>query len=81
MIDLETIGEVADAGSALIGMGDDYNLVAAVYEFGGQLVNVTFDSARLGEEEVTDHGNIVRHLDLVVPASRLLAAANSDSVL
>lgn len=35
MIDLETIGEVADAGSALIGMSDDYDLVATIYEFGG----------------------------------------------
>jgi hypothetical protein len=24
---------------------------------------VTFDSSRLGEEEVADHGDIVRHLD------------------
>lgn len=33
VVDLETIGEVAHAGAALVGMGYDDDLVAAVYEF------------------------------------------------
>lgn len=33
MVDLEAVCEVADAGAAFVGMRDDYDLVAAVYEF------------------------------------------------
>ncbi len=61
MVDLETIGEVADTCPSFVGMCDDDNFVATVYELRGELVNVTFDAARLGEEEVADHGNVVSH--------------------
>ena len=44
-------------------MCDDHDLVAAVDQLRRQLVDVTFDSSRLREEEVADHGDIVRHLD------------------
>jgi hypothetical protein len=40
---------------------DNYDLVASVDELRGELVDVAFDSSWLGEEEVADHRNIVRH--------------------
>lgn len=61
MVDFETVGQVAHAGSAGVGVGDDDDFVAAVDEFGGELVDVGFDAAGLGEEEVADHGDVVRH--------------------
>ncbi len=61
MVDFETVGEVAHAGSAGVGVGDDDDFVAAVDEFGGELVDVGFDAAGLGEEEVADHGDVVGH--------------------
>ena len=63
MVDLETVGEIADAGSASIGMGDDDDLVAAVDELGRELVDVAFNAAGLGEEEVADHGDVVGHCE------------------
>lgn len=44
-------------------MGDDDDLVAAVDELGGELVNMGFDAARLWEEEVADHGDVVGHCE------------------
>lgn len=35
VVDLEAIGEISDAGSAFVGMRDDDDFVAAVYEFLG----------------------------------------------
>ena len=61
MVDFETVCEIADAGSALVGVGDDDDLVAAVDELGGELVDVAFNAAGLGEEEVADHGDVVGH--------------------
>lgn len=55
MVDLESVGEVADPGAALVRMGDDDNLVAAIDEFSRQLVDMTLNPTWLGEEEVTDH--------------------------
>lgn len=63
MVDLEAIGQIPDACSAFIGVCDDYNFMAAIDEFRGELVDVTFNAAGLGEKEVADHGDIVRHLD------------------
>lgn len=57
------IGEVPNASATLIGMGDDYDFVATVDELAAQLVDVTFDTAGLWEEEVADHSDVVRHLD------------------
>ena len=62
VINFESIGEVPDACTALVSMGDDHHLMATVNEFGGQLVDMTFDSSRLWKEEVADHGDVVRHL-------------------
>jgi hypothetical protein len=41
---------------------DDY-LMAAIDELGGELVDVAFNAAGLGKEEVADHGDVVRHLE------------------
>ena len=51
------------SGTTLVCMCDYHYLVAAVDQLRRQLVDVTFDSSRLREEEVTDHGDVVRHLD------------------
>ncbi len=72
VVDLQAVGKVADAGAAFVGMGDDYDLVAAVDELGRQLVDVAFDSSGLWEEEVADHGNVVRHRVEPAPSSCLL---------
>ena len=61
VVDLEAVGEVADAGAAFVGVGDDDDFVAAVDEFGGELVDVGFYAAGLREEEVADHGDVVCH--------------------
>lgn len=61
VVDLEAIGQVAHTSAAFILMGDDNDLVAAINEFLRQLVDVTFYASRLRKEEVTDHGNVVRH--------------------
>ena len=42
-------------------MSDNYHFVAAVDEFGGELIDVAFDAAGLGEEEIADHGDVVGH--------------------
>ena len=61
VVDLEAIGQVADASATLVLMGDDDDLVATVNELLRQLVDVTLDTSGLGEEEVADHGDVVRH--------------------
>lgn len=63
VVDFEAVGEVADSRAAFVGVGDDDDLVAAVDEFGGELVDVGFNAAGLGEEEVADHGDVVGHFD------------------
>ena len=42
-----------------------YNLVPTVYKFCRELIDVAFHSPRLGEEEVADHRNVVRHFVLL----------------
>lgn len=63
VVDFETIGEVADTSAAFVGMGYNDDLVATVDEFGGELVDVRFDAAGLGEEEVGDHGDVIGHFE------------------
>ena len=63
MVDLETIREIPDTGSSLIRMGDDDDLVAAIDELGRELIDVAFNAAGLGEEEVADHGDVVGHCE------------------
>lgn len=40
MVDLEAIGEIADATARWVGMGDDDDFMAAIGEFRGELVDV-----------------------------------------
>lgn len=61
MIDLEAIGQVANASATLVLMCDDNDLVATINELLRQLVDVTLDTPGLREEEVADHGDVVRH--------------------
>lgn len=61
MVDLEAIRKVSNAGPSFIGMSDDDDFVAAIDEFGRKLINMAFNAAGLGEKEVADHRNIVRH--------------------
>jgi hypothetical protein len=63
MVDFEAVCEVTDAGSSFVGVRDDDDFMAAVDELGGQLVDVALDAARLREEEVADHSNVVWHLE------------------
>lgn len=60
MVDLDAVCEVADALAIVVGMGDYDDLVATVYELAGDLVDVRLDAARLGEEEVANHGDSIR---------------------
>ena len=62
VVDLEPVGQVSYASASLVGVGDDDDLVAPVYQLGRELVDVTLNPARLGEEEVADHGDVVRFL-------------------
>ena len=61
MVHFEPICEVVNSRAAFVGMGDDNDLVAAVDELCGELINVAFNSSWLGKEEVAYHGNVVRH--------------------
>lgn len=60
MVDLEPVREVSDSSSSFVCMSDYNDLVPSIDEFGGELVDVAFDAAGLGEEEVADHRNIIR---------------------
>lgn len=67
MVDLETVGEVADTGAlAGVGVGYDDDFVTAVDEFRGELVDMGFNATGLREEEIADHGDVVGHLDDIV---------------
>jgi hypothetical protein len=66
MVDLDTVGQVSDAFAILVGMGDDNDFVASVDQFRSELVDMAFNTSRLGVEEVAHHGDIVcsaRHRD------------------
>lgn len=63
MVDLEAICEVPNTGPSFIRVGDDDDFVAAIDEFGRELIDMAFNAAGLGEEEVADHRDIVRHLE------------------
>ena len=71
MVDLEAVGEVADTGAPFVSMGDDDDFMAAVDQFCRELVDVAFHPARLGEEEVADHGDVERHCGGAVETGRM----------
>ncbi len=66
VIDLETIGEVSYSCTAPIRMSNDDHFVAAVDQLCGQLVDVTLNSSWLREEEVADHGDVIRHFETIM---------------
>lgn len=60
VVDLEAVGEVAHALPAVVvGVCDDDDLVPAVDQLAGDLVDVRLNTAGLREEEVADHGDVV----------------------
>lgn len=59
VVDLDAVGEIADALAVVVGMSYDNDLVAAVDELCGELVDVRLDASRLGEEEVANHSDVV----------------------
>lgn len=61
MVDLEAIRKIPNSGPPFIGMGDDDDFMATVDELGRKLVDVAFNAAGLGEKEVADHRDVVRH--------------------
>ena len=61
MVNFQTVGEVSYTGSAFVCVCYNYDFVASIDEFSGELVDVTFYSSWLGKEEIADHGDIVRH--------------------
>ena len=65
VIDLESIRKIAHAGPSFVCVGDDDDFVASIDELGGQLIDVTLNTSWLREEEVADHGNIVRQLGVL----------------
>lgn len=73
MVDLYAIREVSYTGPFFVCVGYDYNLVSAINELRRKLVDVTFNASWLGEEEVADHGNIVRHggIEIAVDQQRI----------
>ena len=62
MVDLEAVRKVSNTGPSFIRVSNDDDFVAAIDEFGRELIDMAFNAAGLGEEEVADHRNIVRHL-------------------
>lgn len=60
VVDLEAVGEVAHALAVAVRVRDDDDLVPAVDELARELVDVRLDAPRLREEEVADHGDVVR---------------------
>ena len=63
MVDFEAVREIPHSRAPVVGVRYNDDFVSSIDELGGELVDMTFDSARLGEEEIADHGDIVRHSD------------------
>lgn len=59
VINFEAIGEVTDALSISVRMGDDYDLVPPLDEALRELVNVAFHTSHVGVEKVRHHAYIV----------------------
>jgi hypothetical protein len=61
VVDFEAIRKISHSSPPVIRVGNYYDLVPSIDELRGQLVDVGFDSSRLGKEEVADHRNVIRH--------------------
>ena len=73
MVDLQSIGKIAHSSTSFISMSDYNDLVTSVNKLRRELIDVTFDTAWLREEEIADHGDIVGHVcSWIVRDARLL---------
>ena len=63
VVDFEAVREIPHSSAPVVSVRYNDDFVSSIDELGGELVDMTFDSARLGEEEIADHGDIVRHCD------------------
>jgi len=63
MIYFKTIRQIVNSCATFIGMCDNDDFMTAIDQLRRDLVDVTFNPPWLRKEEVTDHGDIVRHLD------------------
>jgi len=63
VVDFEAVGKIPHSRAPLVGVRYNDDFVSSIDELGGKLVDMTFDSARLREEEIADHGDIVWHSD------------------
>ena len=79
MVYLEAVGEISDSTTTFIGVGDYHHLVTSIDKLGGKLIDMTFDSAGLREEEIADHGNIVWHLGSSMLSFTIVVEAFSSS--
>lgn len=60
VVHLQPVGQVADALTAAVGVGDHQYLVAALDEALRQLVDVALHAAHVGVEEVRHHAHALR---------------------
>ena len=61
MVDFETICKISYTCSAIICVCDYYHFMSSIDELCRELVDMTFDSAWLGKEEIADHCDVVGH--------------------
>jgi hypothetical protein len=61
MVNFQSVCEISYSSPSWVCVCDDYDFVPSINELRRELVDVAFHSPRLGEEEVTDHSNVVRH--------------------
>lgn len=59
VIDFEAFGEVTDAFSISVSMGDNYDLVSSFNQALRQLVNVAFHASHIRVEKVRHHAYIM----------------------
>lgn len=65
VVNFDPIGEIPNAFPVTICVSDNNNLVAAVYEIAGKLIDMSFDASWLRKEEIAAHGYVVcatRHI-------------------
>ena len=78
MIDFETICQVPDPSPAFIRVSYNHHLMTAIDQLCRELIYVTFNPSRLGEEEIADHSNVVRHVDGSEPTLCAIAATLTE---
>lgn len=81
MVDLQAVREIAYPCPPFVRVCDDDDLVSAIDQLRRQLVDVAFDAARLREEEVTDHGDVVGHLVLGLLQGKPLRISHTHIML